>query len=695
MPINQPPLITNTGNNQNLFGIGGGIPDPLIVGNLIVNVSSILDGTTIVNDLIPLNITDYNGLTGTAGQVLSKSLSTNEIEWVNPLGATGPTGSTGPTGATGFTGPAGTASATGATGATGPTGFTGPAGTASATGATGATGPTGNAGIGFTGPTGPAGSIGDTITGLDTFDIADGGTNILTKAIAEITAKNGLAGEVDILADVGFGGIGGGKVDITANGGQLYGEVDITANEGTVDGITTGGSINIVANSGSALTTATSKISLNAGGINIYSGITSPFASLFGYTYMNALNGISLVAGAFTSGLQALGTVYLYGTNGIVLNSDVYTTALYPYWSGLGPPTNLSINGRTTVDGIARVDINNANEINFDALGSGAITGVQTINGSAYPPTGNVGVSSLQSLTGDINFQSTGDTVSITTDGNNINLEASQTSSVGGVGAIQYSDGAGLFQGSSNILYNGDTKITNASGSNFIDLNEVSNADSIAIQSNSEVNITGSTTLGLNGVVDLSLVAGTRLSVQINTSSGTAGQVLTSDGTYTTWQNAPILKQATYYKSVNQNLTIPNTDITFDQTGAWNNDGGYITHISGTTNFTVVQTGLYQLEFMATILLNNGSISPTVSRGVFIDITRPSIAEQSVISNTGLQAVGNYSTQTIATFYLIAGDVINCRINNPYTLGIPTPPQAQGVANTFDLNTFFTWRFLS
>jgi hypothetical protein len=35
------------------------------------------------------------------------------------------------------------------------------------------------------------------------------------------------------------------------------------------------------------------------------------------------------------------------------------------------------------------------------------------------------------------------------------------------------------------------------------------------------------------------------------------------------------------------------------------------------------------------------------------------------------------------------------RVGNTWTGGVPTPPQAQGLANTFDLNTFFTWTYLS
>jgi hypothetical protein len=161
------------------------------------------------------------------------------------------------------------------------------------------------------------------------------------------------------------------------------------------------------------------------------------------------------------------------------------------------------------------------------------------------------------------------------------------------------------------------------------------------------------------------------------------------------WRATNDVFQATYYKSVAQNLTSGNTDITFDQTGTWNNTGGYITHISGTKDFTVVQTGLYQLEFNATISVNNGTWVTTVNRTIGIDITRPTIPETSLVTTTGLQGVQNYGQSVSGTIYLIAGDVINLRLGNTYTGGVPTPPQAAALTNTFDLNTFFTWRFVS
>jgi hypothetical protein len=155
-------------------------------------------------------------------------------------------------------------------------------------------------------------------------------------------------------------------------------------------------------------------------------------------------------------------------------------------------------------------------------------------------------------------------------------------------------------------------------------------------------------------------------------------------------------RQATYYKSAAQNLTSGNTDITFDLSGAWNNADGYITHTDGTTDFTVVQAGLYQLEFNTTVLVNDGTFSGSVNRVTAIDVTRSPNGEQAVISTSGLQATtSNFAQAVNATYYLQAGDVINIRINCPFSGGSPTPPQATGVLNTFDLGTFFTWRFIS
>jgi hypothetical protein len=153
------------------------------------------------------------------------------------------------------------------------------------------------------------------------------------------------------------------------------------------------------------------------------------------------------------------------------------------------------------------------------------------------------------------------------------------------------------------------------------------------------------------------------------------------------------VSQATYYMSVNQNLTSGSTDITFDEEGSWNNANGYITHTPGSADFTVVQAGLYQLEWNTTITASGATWATTSNKFISIDVTRSPAAEQAIIGQSAFMASGtNYSQSVCSTFDLVAGDVINCRIVNTFTGG---PPEALGVANTFDLNTWFSWRYVS
>jgi hypothetical protein len=155
-----------------------------------------------------------------------------------------------------------------------------------------------------------------------------------------------------------------------------------------------------------------------------------------------------------------------------------------------------------------------------------------------------------------------------------------------------------------------------------------------------------------------------------------------------------VLYLAQYYKSVAQTLTSGNTDITFDRTQTWNNTGSYITHTDGTTNFTVAKAGLYQLEFNCVVLANGAVYSlTTIGKQIAIDITRFGTAEQTVVNNSALQAsINNYAMSISGTFYLNVGDVINLRIGNQFTGG---PPTVQAFANVFDLNTFFTWKYIN
>jgi hypothetical protein len=151
--------------------------------------------------------------------------------------------------------------------------------------------------------------------------------------------------------------------------------------------------------------------------------------------------------------------------------------------------------------------------------------------------------------------------------------------------------------------------------------------------------------------------------------------------------------QATYYKTTNQNLTSGSTDITFDGLAAWNNVGGYITHTSGSKDFTVVQTGLYQLEWNTTITATGATWLTTTNKFISIDVTRSPAAEEAIIGQSAFMASGtNYAQSISATFYLVAGDVINCRVVNTFT---GTAPSVLGLTSTFDLNTWFSWRYIS
>jgi len=161
-------------------------------------------------------------------------------------------------------------------------------------------------------------------------------------------------------------------------------------------------------------------------------------------------------------------------------------------------------------------------------------------------------------------------------------------------------------------------------------------------------------------------------------------------------QDSPVgggVIQATYYKSANQNLTNGSTDITFDSLAAWNNPNGYITHTNGTTAFTVVQAGLYQLEWNASVLANGATWNTANSKVISVDITRAPTAEQIVIGQTAVTATTqNYTQSLCSTFYLEAGDVINCRIQGNYATATPS---AAGISNTIDLGTWFSWRYVS
>jgi hypothetical protein len=151
--------------------------------------------------------------------------------------------------------------------------------------------------------------------------------------------------------------------------------------------------------------------------------------------------------------------------------------------------------------------------------------------------------------------------------------------------------------------------------------------------------------------------------------------------------------QSTYYKTTQQNLINGSTDITFDGNAPWNNSNNYITHATNSADFVVVKSGLYNLEWNASVAANGATWNVGNNKVISIDITRSPIAEQVTIAQTALTATTQSYVQSVSsTFYLEAGDIINLRIQGNFATAVPF---VQPIGNSFDLNTWFSWRYAS
>jgi hypothetical protein len=145
-----------------------------------------------------------------------------------------------------------------------------------------------------------------------------------------------------------------------------------------------------------------------------------------------------------------------------------------------------------------------------------------------------------------------------------------------------------------------------------------------------------------------------------------------------------------YYKTTTQNAPTGSTDVTFDGTASWNNANGYITHTNGTANFVCQQAGVYQLE-LNLYMSANGSTWTTLAKDVAINITRIGIAEQQILRNRFSVATSiDWSNSLVGTVRLEAGDIIQ----NVVTQTVTGTPLIQGLQNTFDYNTTFTFKVI-
>lgn len=218
--------------------------------------------------------------------------------------------------------------------------------------------------------------------------------------LVTITGQNGTYGKLDLVANSGIGGVSGGNISLTANGGfgtsGLFGQVDIVANQGVASGITTGGKINITANSGLS-GGLTSAVNVNAGGITVQSGYSSPVGSVAGYTFVGGNSGVNICGGLPGTIPNVPGTTYIYGTTGIELGATTFLTNVRPYQFGLVNASDITIAGRSENIGLgnhtAYVNLSTCKTISFGGTGDpdlGQITGLSTINGAAYVAGGGV-----------------------------------------------------------------------------------------------------------------------------------------------------------------------------------------------------------------------------------------------------------------------------------------------------------------
>jgi hypothetical protein len=207
----------------------------------------------------------------------------------------------------------------------------------------------------------------------------DRGASIGLAANLNLTAQNGLGGNIVLNSEGGFSvlgqQVGFGAIELNALGAAnqafaLGGRIDLNAYSA---GIAEYGGF-------------TSRVSASAATIALSAGAAPTFPGLAGSMNIFGQGAVSIVASIVPPILpQVPETIYMYGLlglrmespAGIQMLSDTYMGNVYPIAGG-----DLVLQGRTLPDGYVRVE----DCTNIDMVGVGAITGVQTINGVAYPP---------------------------------------------------------------------------------------------------------------------------------------------------------------------------------------------------------------------------------------------------------------------------------------------------------------------
>jgi hypothetical protein len=532
------------------------------------------------------------------------------------------------------------------------------------------------------------------VTGKQIAITGDNAADLTGPGRVNITAQNGLRGQVNILAEPG------------ALGQSVGGSVNISANGGVLGPLTFGGEVIIDANTGSigSYGAATSKISLSSAGNNIYAGLIPPIASLVGYNFIYGNLGNNICAGLPPLLPNIPLTTYLYGTAGVgleagigseveVKNSDFATLAIKPRTSTLVNFGDLTITGRNNVvqpDQYVVLDM--VKSITFDPTTAASISNVATINGAAYPPPAdlptqwavypavqNVGMSGFAidnaGAIGCTGLQSTGNITSTTGTVSGVNLTATG-------GTLKIFDIAAPTFFGDTVYDSGTGRLVvqpQGTGANFVAY--LSDIPTVLRPTNDiYVAPNGNDTTGVGSVTAPFATIGRAMTLANTIAQSAEVTIFLYSGTYT--ETVTITRGNTYITSYSTGSTRQSANI----------NGTINVGITTTTAFTV---GLAGLTITGNIIYNSDTTPDVTGVYTITDCLFNSVAGAATIDLTE----GETTTHTLI--------IENCRMNtgnvsdpgivasggNLQILHTLIQHQGTGVAVRTDGNNAFTMRY--
>lgn len=362
----------------------------------------------------------------------------------------------------------------------------------------------------------------------------DRGASITLPANMTLTAQNGLGGNVIINSEGGY----------SVLGQQVgYGAITLNAFGATNQAFGLGGKIDLNAYSAGfgEYGGFTSRVSASAATISLSAGAIAALPGLAGSMNIYGQGLVSIVSSIVPPVLpQIPETIYLYGLAGVRLESPAGVQSLSDFYAGNVYPlsgSDLVLQGRTLPNGYVRVE----DCTNIDMVGAGAITGVVTVNGVAYPPpaglgpTGPQGPQGIQGLTGPTGFQ--GDTGATGATGIGSTGSTGSTGPTGDIGPQGQTGATGATGMTGPIGPSGSIGTTGSTGPTGPGLNFVA-------QYNYWVSVNGSDATGNGSSINPFATISNALAVTNTIADGIPVNICVAAGTYT--ENPTIVRNNTF-----------------------------------------------------------------------------------------------------------------------------------------------------